>query len=147
MNMNMRKKVFGGLFLGALFSAAFFAGEAHAQAAPPTALTYEPTPGRESSAVNLSWMNGGNTITHHSISLRSLGALRPAATVIDNRLPSGAIWEGRTISTGRVHPDATGGVVSGLMPATTYQVQMRAYYIVPGFLTPAPVNGSWSETL
>ena len=147
MNMNMRKKVFGGLFLGALFSAAFFAGEAHAQAAPPTALTYEPTPGRESSAVNLSWMNGGNTITHHSISLRSLGALRPTATVIDNRLPSGAIWEGRTISAGRVHPDATGGVVSGLMPATTYQVQMRAYYIVPGFLTPAPVNGSWSETL
>ncbi|MDA7972209.1 MAG: hypothetical protein MPK10_06540, partial [Gammaproteobacteria bacterium] len=54
MKMQMQKKFFAGIFVGALFSAAIFAGEARAQGVPSN-LLLTPEPGSESTALRLTW--------------------------------------------------------------------------------------------
>ncbi|MDA7972207.1 MAG: cadherin-like beta sandwich domain-containing protein [Gammaproteobacteria bacterium] len=141
MKMRMQKKVFAGLFLAAAFFAA--AGEARAQHAPPTALTYEPVPGSESSRVNLRWTNtldGGLTARFHTIAMRVRGDNWPGVTVT-NELPDGVEWDGVELFANTVDGPVTSGDLIGLAPATTYELRMRSYDQIQS------VPGGWSATL
>ncbi|MDA7963023.1 MAG: fibronectin type III domain-containing protein, partial [Gammaproteobacteria bacterium] len=150
MHMKMRKKVFAGLFAGALFSAAFFAGEARAQGTPPSNLSYEQVSGSESYEIRLSWTAGtppSGTVQHQSIAMRRLGGAWPnPSSAKDNQLPHGASWAGRATDDDehQIHPAATGGNIINLQSATTFELRMRLWYKVA---EQSETAGAWSDVL
>ncbi|MDA8023972.1 MAG: fibronectin type III domain-containing protein, partial [Gammaproteobacteria bacterium] len=125
MKMQMQKKFFAGIFVGALFSAAIFAGEARAQGVPSN-LLLTPEPGSESTALRLTWTQPSGEIQRQILDVRQSGGTW-GNDVFFSTLPSGVVAS-NTLGSGNflyIDPAVSQTTLSNLSPDTTYEARVR----------------------
>ena len=125
MKMQMQKKFFAGIFVGALFSAAIFAGEARAQGTPSN-LLLTPEPGSESTALRLTWTQPSGEIERQILDVRQSGGTW-GNDVFFSTLPSGVVAS-NTLGSGNflyIDPAVSQTTLSNLSPDTTYEARVR----------------------
>ena len=126
----MLKRFFTGLFAAAAL--AFGAG-AQAQVTPPTNITLTPTAGAESTAMDLGWTegtapSGSGGVGWYFLNMRVFGegwgTLGPQTSDVT---PEGVTVTGNRDLRGGLNPGSPSAKITGLQPATTYELRMRTY--------------------
>ncbi|MDA8007830.1 MAG: cadherin-like beta sandwich domain-containing protein [Gammaproteobacteria bacterium] len=126
----MLKRFFTGLLATA---AVLFAASAQAQVTPPTNITLTPTAGAESTAMDLGWTegtapSGSGGVGWYFLNMRVFGeGWGTLGSQTSDVTPEGVTVTGNRDSRGGLNPGSPSAQITGLQPATTYELRMRTY--------------------